>query len=391
MKVGLATPISLQLLERHIKDGGALPKGYEFPPMITLVEEYLRRGHQVSVFTTDSTTQKARAFRGGRLTIHVVPSRPRARHRVKDFFGAERAGLTAAMKNDPCDVIHAHWTYEFALAAIAGGFPHVVTAHDAPLRIVRFHSDRLYRSIRFFMALAVARKARCLTAVSPYVAEHFRKVLFYRRAIEVIPNGLPDHQFQLGSQRRRVRDERLIFATVLTGWGNLKNGTTALRAFEQVRRELPDARLLMFGRGHGKDEAAAQWARARGLDEGVEFMGSVAHPLLLQRLASEVDIFVHPSLEEAQPLSVSEAMALGLPVIGGSRSGGVPYTLEGGKGGLLVDVGDRKCLAQAMLQLARTPELSASLGRAAQESAQRRFHIEQVASAYEELYERMSK
>jgi hypothetical protein len=50
--------------------------------------------------------------------------------RAWDLFAQERAGLERAMREDPCDVVHAHWTYEFALAALASGQPTLVTARD---------------------------------------------------------------------------------------------------------------------------------------------------------------------------------------------------------------------------------------------------------------------
>ncbi len=386
MKLGFAGPVSLKLLSGHVRGGEGLPEGYRFPPMATLIEEYLRRGHRVSVFTLDPTTPLPRTFQGDRLTIHVGRFRTRARHRAMDFFAAERADLVSAMREEPCDIVHAHWTYEFALAAIASGSPYVVTAHDAPLRVLRFLPDA-YRGYRFLMALWVARRARYLTAVSPYVAEHYRRVLRYRRPIKVVPNGLPDGLFAIGDKRSKVSNEGLVFATVLTGWGKLKNGRVALQAFDKVRKAIPEARLLMFGLGHGRGEEGAVWARRNGLSRDVEFVGAIQHPILLKRLASEVDVLVHPSLEEAHPLSVSEAMALSIPVIGGARSGGVPFTLEDGKAGLLADVRSPADVARAMLRLGREDGLRLDLGRAARESACRRFRVARVVDAYEELYE----
>jgi hypothetical protein len=41
--------------------------------------------------------------------------------------------MREALQREQPDILSAHWTYEFAAAAIATGIPHVVTAHDAPL------------------------------------------------------------------------------------------------------------------------------------------------------------------------------------------------------------------------------------------------------------------
>lgn len=389
MKLGFAGPVSLKLLAGHVQNGEAIPEGYKFPPMTTLIEEYLRRGHQVSVFTLDQSTEHPRTFEGDQLTIHVGRYRPRARHRATDFFAVERADLVKAMREDPCDLVHAHWTYEFALAAIASKRPYVVTAHDAPLHILRMYRDA-YRFLRTLMAVRVSRRARFMTAVSPYVACHFEKALGHRGEVTVIPNGLPEKLFALGEgQDKRGDGETPTFVTVLTGWGRLKNGRAALEAFGKVRTALPKARLVMFGPGYGTGEEAEAWARQEGLVEGVDFVGAIPHPELMRWLSLEADVLVHPALAESFSVSVSEAMALGLPVIGGSHSGGVPFTLDYGEAGMLADVRSVEDISRCMLRLVDDPDIRLTFGEAAKRSARQRFHVEQVVEAYEEMFQKV--
>lgn len=79
-----------------------------------------------------------------------------------------------------------------------------------------------------------------------------------------------------------------------------------------------------------------------------------------------------------------EAMSMGIPVIGGGRSGGVPWTL--GNGGLLVDVCSPKAIASAMLQIASNKVARIRLERLARESVMRRFHLGQTTDQYEAIY-----
>jgi len=58
---------------------------------------------------------------------------------------------------------------------------------------------------------------------------------------------------------------------------------------------------------------------------------STPHGDLLIKLAENIDVLVHPSLEEAHCMAVIEAMAMGMPVIGGRSSGGIPWTLAEGE------------------------------------------------------------
>ena len=319
MKIGVAGPATLPMLADHVVSGSELPAGYAFAPMATWIEALMTRGHQVVLFTLAPEAKEPRTFKGDQLTIHV--GRYRSRHRARDFFACERQDLLRAMLEDPCDILHAHWTYEFALAALDSGRPALVTAHDAPLRILRFTPDP-YRFVRFLMALRVAQRAPYMTAVSDHVASHFRRLLGYKGDIRTIPNSLPDDLFAHASQRDgKQKTSTLTYATVLCGWGKLKNGARAIEAFRRVRQTQPNSKLIMFGNDYGVAESAERWAQANDLVEGIEFAGILPHREMINRLVSEVDVLIHPSREESFSMAIAESMVLGIPAIGGHNAG----------------------------------------------------------------------
>jgi glycosyltransferase involved in cell wall biosynthesis len=235
------------------------------------------------------------------------------------------------------------------------------------------------------MAWKAIRRAQHLVAVSPHVEAHLRRYHFLRNHSVVVPNGLPGTLFSQGT-KEKTNGSCVHFATVLNGWGNYKNGQAAIEAFAITRRSIADAKLLMFGAGHGPGEIAEVWARKNGLHEGIEFVGMLPHEALLSRLAESVDVLVHPALEEAQPMSIIEAMSLGIPVIGGRSSGGVPWTLDDGQAGILVDVGKPAAIAKAMVDLARDKKLGTEWGMRGRKLAESRYHISAIADAYETLY-----
>ena len=135
MKIGVAGPIAVELLSHHLSVQEAMPRTYRYAPMAFWVEELLARGHSVVVFGLAQDLEAPRTLEGTRLRVHL--GRYRSHGRARDFFASERSDLLNAMANDPCDVIHAHWTYEFALAALASNQPTLVTAHDAPFSVLR--------------------------------------------------------------------------------------------------------------------------------------------------------------------------------------------------------------------------------------------------------------
>ena len=358
-----------------------LPKGLGGSPVNLLSRELLRRGHRLLIVTVSPDVNHEVIVEGVNLKICIGPDRPK---HARDFFAGERAYLLLVLRREQPDMVHAHWTYEFAMAAQVSGLPHVITAHDAPISVLR-RNPIPYRIARTLMAYRVLSRAKRVVSVSPYVAQHLRRFMLYRGSSNVVSNGMPDSLFSRGVQDRSA-DRPLTFATILSGWAGLKNGHVAVEAFSLLRRSHPEARLIMFGHGHGTAEAGEVWSRSNGMEKGIEFAGQVSYAAMMDRLSSEVDILVHPSLEESQGMVLIEAMALGLPVIGGRNSGAVPWTLDDGKAGILVDITDAKVVSNAMCYLADSAQKRRDLGQRGKEHTKQRFHISVIADAYENIY-----
>ena len=79
------------------------------------------------------------------------------------------------------------------------------------------------------------------------------------------------------------------------------------------------------------------WAQKKGLSDGVNFVGPVDPDELID-IYEQVDLMVHPSMEESFGMVLVEAMARKIPVIGGEKSGAVPWVLDNGKAGVLTDI-----------------------------------------------------
>jgi glycosyltransferase involved in cell wall biosynthesis len=76
-----------------------------------------------------------------------------------------------------------------------------------------------------------------------------------------------------------------------------------------------------------------------------------------------------------------------IPVIGGLRSGGVPWALAYGRAGLLVDVTSPAAIAQGMRAMMQDAELRGTLARSGRERALKEFRLEEVARKYEQQLE----
>lgn len=391
MKIGIAGPIAIESVASFLQgDIKGLPIGYPGAPLLgTLIGALLDRGHTVTAYSTSSDlpTNTSVSASHGRFKITLCAARLRAFRysnghlgRAADAFKLERNALRQVIQNDAPDVIHAHWSYEFALAAIASGLPHVVTCHDAPQVVLKYSPDP-YRLVRYFMARRVLNKARVLTAVSPYLKQ---KINCYARApIIVVPNPVPMLPDRDTERVRTYNPEFPRIVMVLNGWGVRKNPKPALRAFAILRRQFPTAELMIMGNDFGVGQKAEIWAKSQNLVDGVHFMGTQPYSVLLSKLA-ESDLLLHPALEETFGMSIVEAMAQGVPVVGGRVSGAVPWII--GDGGAITDVTSASAIAATIAVLLSDSALYFACGQRARVRVSEQFSADQVAAAYEQIY-----
>lgn len=382
-RVVIVGPASPAALAAHLSEGdrekGAAIKGLGGTPVNALVTALLQQQIEVELVTLTPEVTRLHHLSGPGLDVRIGPYRSRPRHRARDFYAEERRSLSELLALTSGDVVHAHWTYEFALACERERRPVLVTAHDAPLTILRLTRDA-YRLMRTALAYRVRLGIRTLSAVSPHIAHRWHQEMAYRRPITVVPNIVADVPLP---GRCLTTDRKVILDT--SSAGRLKNVAALVRAFGEIRRLRRDAVLRLVGPGLGPDGELAHWASTNGLSTSVEFIGPVEHDAIPHYLA-EADVFAHVALEEAHPMSVCEAMLAGLPILGGRFSGGVPWTLDGGRCGVLVDVRDPHAIARGIVRLLSDQELAGKLGAAGQRRAVTAFSADAVASGYLEAY-----
>lgn len=133
---------------------------------------------------------------------------------------------------------------------------------------------------------------------------------------------------------------------IIMGMGRLtrqKDFATLLRAFFMVLKEVP-ARLIILGEGSDRS-MLTDIARELGISDRVLMPGFQANPYAW---ISRAELFVLSSAWEGSPNALTEALALGIPVVSTDCRSGPREILEGGRVGTLVPVGDANSLAEAM-------------------------------------------
>lgn len=169
-----------------------------------------------------------------------------------------------------------------------------------------------------------------------------------------------------------------------------KGVATLIEAFGRVRREVPDARLVIVGAEYDSHRGYSAKLRLRlaelGFGEGtdVHFLGARRD---IERQLQGFDLFALASVPRSEgiPTVLLEAMSCGLPVVA-TDVGGVAEAVEDGVTGLVVPPLDEEAFAAAVLRILRDPIRSAALGRAGRQQALERFSVGRCADVHAHAY-----
>ena len=173
--------------------------------------------------------------------------------------------------------------------------------------------------------------------------------------VEVIPNPLDlgDYKFT----RRHEVKPRLLY---VRSFDRIYNPCLAVKILAELSREFPAATLCMVGPDKdGSRTEVEKLAQEMGVFEKIRFTGKLL-PITWRKLSIEYDIFINTTNVDNTPVSVVEAMALGLPVVS-TCVGGVPYLLTDGEDGILVEPNRADQFVSAIKELIDQPEFVAKL------------------------------
>jgi 1,2-diacylglycerol 3-alpha-glucosyltransferase len=206
--------------------------------------------------------------------------------------------------------------------------------------------------------------------------------------VKVIPNGIDLKPFDVTRTpevraRLGIQDETLLVA--YSGrLGPEKGLSILLRAFAGMHDALSDSALLLLGDGPERSELEAM-TRGFGVEGCVHFLGMVDYGRVPEYLAA-CDVFATASVTEVHPLSIIEALACGLPVVG-IDSPGVSDTIEPGVNGLLSRQ-DPSAFTAQLTRLAIDRPLRHRLSEGARRSA-RAYDIHRTSRQVLDEYERL--
>lgn len=278
-------------------------------------------------------------------------------------------GVSDLVRARKVDHMHAH----FSTASTAAFIAHVLTG--APFSFTAHASADIYLYSPFLQEKI--RRASRIIAISRYNKEYLELISGYTidpGKVTVIYNGV---RIPARPPSKRTNGTPVLFMSAsFTGF---KGYGILFKALKKVK----DAGASFFFHCAGNGPLFAPLEKMvadLGLQENVRLLGH--QPLsVVEDCLSKADVFVSPSdiylngQRDGMPTAITEAMSYGLPVVSTYVSG-IPEQVEDGVNGFLVPPMNVDSLADRLIRLIENPDLRASMGAAAYETAKSKFDQE---------------
>ncbi|MCL6553209.1 MAG: glycosyltransferase [Firmicutes bacterium] len=261
--------------------------------------------------------------------------------------------LRALVRAEGVDVIHCHHSHDHWLAMLVRG-----AGRERPAAVARtFHNFRAVKRGR--PAAWIYQRTTAAFAVSRQIEARCREVGFPPERVHWVPGAADLARFSAGADPQPVREEfKLGTAPVVASVARLapnRGHELLLAGFRLLLRRLPEARLLLVGKGETRSRLEALVAEL-GLADRVIFTGYRDRDLPAVLAAADCFALMAAGSDESCR-AVLEAMAAARPVVA-RRVGALPETVRHGETGLLVDDDRPESVAAALLDILADPELA---------------------------------
>lgn len=360
---------------------------------LVLSRTLVKFGHEVTIFSSDrypkwQMLHERRAQRRAEVIDGVT---------IRRFCSGPEIGtvpLTPSMFkeifNFEWDIIHAHCVvapaaFYSALAARMKSRPFVVTEQDYDF--AGLHGPRLfvYLMNTYVLGRFVTHSARAVIAFSSGATLQAQRFGAAASKIRLIPASVDSNLFR-PDRRNLLKEKWGIERPIVLFVGRLakdKSIDTLFHAFSKVTSIVPEAKLVVIGRGPDEPYLRAL-QRDLKLENSIFLLGRVG-PGQMQYIYPGADLLVLPSAYEPFGNVVLEAMSSGLPVIGTSV-GGMADTISHGKTGFHMRPRDSVQLASYLLRLLTDMPLRSRMSKAARRTAVEKFDDQVVTRSVERLY-----
>ena len=186
---------------------------------------------------------------------------------------------------------------------------------------------------------------------SGYLLHYLKE--FHIQNVKQIPNTIS--VFEYNHDLRNSVKPKLLW---VRAFASIYNPEMALKVFSKLKKSYPDAELCMVGPYKDMNKEVVQQLIKKNKVE-VKLSGRLSKAEWTQ-LSKKYAIFINTTHFDNTPVSVIEAMALGLPIVS-TNVGGIPFLLEDRETALLVNDSDIDEMVKSITELIESPELAKKL------------------------------
>jgi len=322
------------------------------------------------------------------MSVKLVPSLVQPLHPLKDALAV--LDLTRHLLRSPCHVVHTHNSkagFIGRLSAKLARVPVIVhTVHG-----FAFHEQEAsWRQILFRNLERIASHwcDKMIFISQPLVDWALKERIGHPEKMVRIYSGIEPDRFQPVSEKDKQRlrqkwglgEQDAVIGIVSKLWEG-KGHELLIRAFQRIKREKGEARLVIVGEGDLM-ESLRSLVQRLDLSGAVILTGFLAE---VPQIIATFDVAVLPSYFEGMGRVLLEAMAMEKPVVG-TRVGGIPDLIEEGVNGFLVSPGNEEELASALLKVLNDKTLAAKMGDAGRKKMTDRFSADTMVRSIEKIY-----
>ena len=323
------------------------------------------------------------AFKELDIPLYHVP-------KVRRLDLAVMQRLADIIRREHIDVVHAHhfmsMMYSYYGSKVVNNAKLIFTAHSA------WEVQQISWYWRL-LASHVLGRIDASVGVSEAVTAQMRKEFpISRSRLITIRNGVDVSSYanraDVGEVRKKLgiaKNEKAI--GMVANFKEVKNHLFLLKAYNELRKSCTGIKLLLVGQGFGSDRDNTEplvrnYVREQHLEDSVSFLGYRQDvPDVLRAL----DVFCLTSNEEGLPISLIEAMAAGLPVVG-TNVKGIQDVIRPNMNGFLVEPDDVVGLKDVLAVLVRDEALKRIFGRESQKIAWEAYSLDRCIEQHEELF-----
>ncbi len=347
---------------------------------LLITRELQKRGHEVSLLCIPRTTLLKEAYAAGVPSVGLLGKDKQGISTIKD--------LSKLLKGYSYDVVHTHLSHDlwWLVPAMKLSLSHAklfLTKHVAsgvkktdPLH--RFLYGRLQGTF----------------AVSNYIKESVTNTCPVPESkVHIVPPGISLDEFdpelydKKGVRKELGIAEDVILVGIVGRMSPGKGHEEFLRAAKKIvaDSEIDFRFLVVGGASYGEGEFELQiknLVHELELDSVVQLTGFRKD---IPRIMSALDILAFPSHEESFGLTLTEAMAMKLPIVATGNAGVLDIVVNG-KSGILVPPKDYQALANGILKLAHDKSMRKTFGEAGRKRVEALFSIQAVVEKLEHFY-----